>query len=716
MKIETYRTILDNSYKNVIDYRTLTDSSNTTLNKLDEDTLFTIFNTKVATYENVNFDYGDILTTSLTIDISKNVAQVLPNYMKCTPQNDELDIRGQRNPMYYFITNVMQLNRYTWRFDLELDVMTTYFKYITFNSKVTFNRRHCERFGYATKDERYFTYNRDCLLDNTSIEPNILNVSNITYDYESLSGDNLTLVKTISECKWLYIFLSNNTKLISGDDSIGQYFFQFNGTEWKNYPTIEHKTNVKLTSSPISSIDGSLPFMTLVFPVYTSLSANDTATSVLTSGIEDVMSNSALTPYILSAKLSNRCPFSQSIITNNFSTSRDSRNHYLLKDSSRIVFTDKVTRPIVVRGERDHTLGFFIGYEWIANHKISLKPQVYEFDSLPSVEDKRNIYLEPQFYTSKYCRQGIKPYNKELMIIEPYYAIQSVKPSTTKITIYENNYTFLNYDVTTFRYPYQNSGVIQEGKTYVNNSDWCVVNDNYQQAMASSKNSLYMGLESQLVSNATSSILGGMNIGSETKSITKDVDKYGAISFNSKATTTNSNLGGKAISSLISFGVNTMTSINNFNAKLKDLENTPNSIKIQGMDILNELSYFNKGIGHYIYYNLDDTQKEVVYNYYYDYGYQVNKPYSLSSQVEYGTNIITRKLFNYIKISDEDFIFKSVYLAKLPNIVKDKIYDIFTNGFKLWEYIDCNTSFIKDYLFSNENENIEIYDIKGVSI
>lgn len=703
MKIETYRTILDNSYKNIIDYRTLTDSSNSTLNKLDEDTLFTLFNTKVATYENVNFDYGNVITTSLTIDVSQHITCLVPNYLKATPQSGEYDILGQGNPMYYFITDVIQLNKYTWKLILELDVMTTYFKYMTFNSKVVFERRHCERFGYATSDKLYFTYNRDCLLDNTSIEPNILYTKDISYTYPNLKGDMLTLVKTLNECKWLYVFLSNNIPLET-TDGVGKYIFQYKGDskDWQNYPYVQRNyTQVPLHEGGLSGNNyASLPFRTLVFPVFTSICANgnNIGSSKGTKGIEDVLGCTELTPYILSAKLSNRCPFTQSQITANIQTTRNSNGYYLLKDNSRGVFTDGTTYPVIIQGSRDYTLGFFYQYE-ITDHQINIFPTIANFTTLPTINDKRNINLEPQFYTSKYCKQGIMPYNKELMIIEPYYAIDSIKPSTINFTIYEYDYTYLNYDVTSFIYPYQNSGQINNCKSYVNNSDWCIVNDNYQQAMASSKNSLYTGLESQIVGSLTSTLTSSI--------VAPSINDDGIITSNTK---------GKAIGNFINFGMNTINSMNNFNAKLKDMQNSPNSIKIQGMDILNELNYFGKGVGKYISYQLDDTQKEVVYNYYYDYGYQVNKPYSLSTKIEYGTNIITRKLFNYIKIKDEDFIYKSIYLAKLPNCIKDKIYTIFNNGFKLWEFIDCTSSFISDYHFSNENENIEIYDIKEVNL
>ena len=283
------------------------------------------------------------------------------------------------------------------------------------------------------------------------------------------------------------------------------------------------------------------------------------------------------------------------------------------------------------------------------------------------------------------------------MIIEPFYAIDSVKPSSLKMEIKELNYTFLNYDVTTIIYPYANNGMIQEGKSYINNSDWCIVNDNYQQAMANSKNSLYTGIETQVTSSLTSSLLGMAK--------TPKIDDNGKIV---------SNIGGNVMSNAISGSMGIINNLNNFNAKLKDLEQSPNSIKIQGMDILNELTYFNKGIGQYIYYGLDATQKEIVYNYYYEYGYQVNKPYSFSSKIDYGTNVISRKLFNYVKINDDDFINKSKDLGVLPKIIKNKITSIFTEGFKLWEYIDCDSSFIKDYQFSNTNENIELYDIKEI--
>ena len=701
MKIDIYTSMIDNTYKNIIDYRTLTDKDDNTINKVDSSSLFDCFNTLLNTYTDVNFNYGNFLKTSITISYSPVFSGKVPNYLKATPEKNTeclLSNFNSKDPLYYFITNIINLTPTSFKLELELDVMTSFLHKLNFYTPINLERRHCERFGYCQNENKYFTYNRDCLIDNTSIEPNLLiSVENLEYKY-NYTDEKLSLVKTIKECKWLYLFLSNNIPLTTSG-GIGQYIYQYKGSSigWQNYPLISSiSTNVNLKINALNSVNASLPFLTLVFPVYTSLNASDISSSVLTKGIEDVLGNTELTPYILSAKLSNKCPFTDTAIINNFQTSKSSRNFYLLNDNSKSIFTDNTTYPIVFRGGRDYTLGFFISLDF-TNHTISKEPYLATFTSLPTINDKKNINLEPQFFTSKYSKQGIKLYNKDLMIIEPFYAIDSVKPSSLKMEIKELNYTFLNYDVTTIIYPYANNGMIQEGKSYINNSDWCIVNDNYQQAMANSKNSLYTGIETQVTSSLTSSLLGMAK--------TPKIDDNGKIV---------SNIGGNVMSNAISGSMGIINNLNNFNAKLKDLEQSPNSIKIQGMDILNELTYFNKGIGQYIYYGLDATQKEIVYNYYYEYGYQVNKPYSFSSKIDYGTNVISRKLFNYVKINDDDFINKSKDLGVLPKIIKNKITSIFTEGFKLWEYIDCDSSFIKDYQFSNTNENIELYDIKEI--
>lgn len=701
MKIDIYTSMIDNTYKNIIDYRTLTDKDDNTINKVDSSSLFDCFNTLLNTYTDVNFNYGNFLKTSITISYSPIFSGKVPNYLKATPEKNTeclLSNFNSKDPLYYFITNIINLTPTSFKLELELDVMSSFLHKLNFYTPINLERRHCERFGYCQNENKYFTYNRDCLIDNTSIEPNLLiSVENLEYKY-NYTDEKLSLVKTIKECKWLYLFLSNNIPLTTSG-GIGQYIYQYKGSSigWQNYPLISSiSTNVNLKINALNSVNASLPFLTLVFPVYTSLNASDISSSVLTKGIEDVLGNTELTPYILSAKLSNKCPFTDTAIINNFQTSKSSRNFYLLNDNSKSIFTDNTTYPIVFRGGRDYTLGFFISLDF-TNHTISKEPYLATFTSLPTINDKKNINLEPQFFTSKYSKQGIKLYNKDLMIIEPFYAIDSVKPSSLKMEIKELNYTFLNYDVTTIIYPYANNGMIQEGKSYINNSDWCIVNDNYQQAMANSKNSLYTGIETQVTSSLTSSLLGMAK--------TPKIDDNGKIV---------SNIGGNVMSNAISGSMGIINNLNNFNAKLKDLEQSPNSIKIQGMDILNELTYFNKGIGQYIYYGLDATQKEIVYNYYYEYGYQVNKPYSFSSKIDYGTNVISRKLFNYVKINDDDFINKSKDLGVLPKIIKNKITSIFTEGFKLWEYIDCDSSFIKDYQFSNTNENIELYDIKEI--
>ena len=113
---------------------------------------------------------------------------------------------------------------------------------------------------------------------------------------------------------------------------------------------------------------------------------------------------------------------------------------------------------------------------------------------------------------------------------------------------------------------------------------------------------------------------------------------------------------------------------------------------------------------------LFENEENQVYQYYYDNGYCINRENTFDLHNFNKESILTRRLFNYVKLNENIVSKMSFDLGGLrgiyyvPQAIKNKINNILNRGCKIWTLIknDTNTDNMLQYYLTNEFENSEI--------
>lgn len=147
-----------------------------------------------------------------------------------------------------------------------------------------------------------------------------------------------------------------------------------------------------------------------------------------------------------------------------------------------------------------------------------------------------------------------------------------------------------------------------------------------------------------------------------------------------------------------------------------DLKNTPDSLNAMGSNFWHDyvVSYENPLKPYVVVYELSPSEKEMVKNFFYQYGYNVqrycnfNQDLKIENYSDTGwvdKRIFTRTLFNYVELG-EDIKTK---LTGVSNVIKAKISSIFNNGIRLWTFFNEPAPSVGDFI-----EDIEKYLLKTI--
>lgn len=140
------------------------------------------------------------------------------------------------------------------------------------------------------------------------------------------------------------------------------------------------------------------------------------------------------------------------------------------------------------------------------------------------------------------------------------------------------------------------------------------------------------------------------------------------------------------------------TAIGGAVAKYSDLENTPDTINTLGGNIVHDYAVGNSLHPYLCIYEITPSEKEMIYDFFYEYGYVVNRCCKMNTEIvpdDYNddywvdTRLITRTHFNYIKISEN---ISGKLHSDIPPIVKDKLNTILNNGIRLYTLFDVEFS------------------------
>lgn len=663
---------LSNNYSNVVHFTpmyTLKEDERSRLDKITREAFFKHYDTNFnesSKYIKYNFNMGDIVTTNINVNIGNDTSLLSCNYLHVIKEV-EGELPSGLTEAFYFITNITQYNGKIYKFDLEMDVWTTYDRDtnpISFKTTIFTERKHCNRWS---EDFDYIhLYNEYAALpDDIDSHHSASILTNINSIKTTQFSNDEKINKLYFGTTWKYIFVNlNNT-----------YLQQYNP---KN-KTLEDSKEV---SSFIKNQN--LNYMIICIPIDCKIKVitNDTTSQSLEGYLYDI-SEHLKTSAILGIKVTNipPCSLIKSNIT--YDTTNNEYNIDISNQSTNEIIKyyrdvdTKYLNPILIIDEvKSLPINFALP---ITNTSIT-------FIQYKKTKLKNMIY-EPKLFTSPYMIQGIQPQYGRCYPYDFYLYGDSAKDS---IKMIKDGMCLLNENYET--YIYKGSNIVDNEDMAISYSlnnpcDMPYDIDAYKQAMATSRNSMIMGM----LTNTSTSL--NSTIGN---------------------TITNN------IPNAIKSGLDIISTPLNYVAKINDLKNTPNTMASNGSSILYFLDKYNLETK-YVTYEMPQTEKEIVFDYYYNYGYRLDKmqwynpTYIRDLNVEsihnlkYNQDIILiRKLFNYFKTNDDSLIEKMNFEAPLP--IKQVIASILQKGTKIWTLIkgkSMTDDELLDCFLSEDYENWE---------
>lgn len=667
----------------------------------------------------MNIRIGDGINTTIIVpdaqwQPSYNYAIIRFTENEIKPCQYQVDGSGRVNqPFFYFITNCVPLGKGGYVLTLELDVMTTYFSHIKLDHQIFTERKHCNRFRYL--DEKYTLQWKDAVLgDNIDGSFNANVIDKVVYpDFIYVNRDSVNLDavynalnKELTKYQWVYLFF---TKL---PQDVGE-------TEM-----IEDAVTMKIAGKDGNYVDTQVYCM--AFPTKEiAININYTDDNV-SEGIDygvDTMNYKYIIEQAgcIGAKLSNRPPFDSSIIydntntsyigtTNNFTKIVLSFNVTLYSNfysgaNNNIAFirtrrgktTDKFYTFLLVKYinevevlSKDVNIGENFNIPFMLSDELLDIINQYKSTRLYTIEPK--LYCKP-FYNVVLSSQYGTAYNYNLLMLNEeklnISVFNGITPEPEKI------YTYIKSGNGS---PYRLQKICNIGSTIINDNNIPYKSDAYAQYLSSHRSSVITGLAMPVVNG----VVG----------VASSIMRFGA-SGGKKAQT------GGMIGGVVGSVQNAGNELVNYASNICDLQNTPDSIKNMGNNPIHDMYMKNNTHPYIVVNELLGSEKQQVYDYFYDYGYKINRKCYLNVKEFTNTEqIITRQKFNYVKINDnivnEIEFFEENPRGNItyfvPQIVKQKINSILNRGCKLWTLIYKNQTGAtwQDFYLGSDFENAEI--------
>ena len=182
------------------------------------------------------------------------------------------------------------------------------------------------------------------------------------------------------------------------------------------------------------------------------------------------------------------------------------------------------------------------------------------------------------------------------------------------------------------------------------------------------------------------------NVGGVVGNLTSGIN--GLRQSNLNSTINGMNLANSLTNSKERYNLNEFEITANKNAKMRDLLNTPNTIKTSGNDTIFNMMNNDEKIT-ITEYRINYKAQERLYHYFLRYGYRCNKFDNLSKVMN------TRKYYNYVKTN-----ICNIHSDIVPKEDLEEIKAIFNKGITIW-HID-NGAYPLKYTLKGDNE--EIYE------
>lgn len=714
---------LDNSYKNPILFSDaiLPDG----MTKVSYDDFFNKFDENWrptdTTGIKMNVKIGNGINTSIvvpeeTYSPSYNYAVILFDTDEVRPSTNTGGFKGEIPYYFYFITDVVPLGKGNYVLNLELDVMTTYFPYVKLDHKVFTERKHCNRWQ---KDRSVLEWKDAILGDDIDS----------SFDAKLVASIDTGLIKYVN---------STNTKPLTNVEFMNNWlsktlwcylFFTKTPSEYLTTQALKDA----FTPLVIKRNDGQLyntQLMCIAIPcgLMECWGWQNTQRKLFDYGtISGVFNKLTELDGCVGAKLSFRSPFCSSVKyytdfpagSNEINISPDGTSlryygrtditMYNTKDSKQETGSTLIGNLKLYETfeQKTTTSDFelremFLCVTELPETLITTKDilinqpnkDAYKSIYINGYKEDRNMFYEPKLYCKPFFNMvltsqfgGSFEYNP-LLFNNNYTSIGiycEISPEPDKVYYYLIS---SNEDNS----PYNKLKDINVGALVINDNNIPYRQDAYAQYLSQHRASAITGVAVATGTGVTAGGIAGASAG-----------------------------WGGAIAGALTGGI---LPVAKYIANLVDLRNTPDAIKNTGNNPVHDFVMNNDIIPHIISYELFESEKQQVYDYFYDNGYKVNRKCYLNlinfSNTE---DIITRQKFNYIKLNEDitnEIKIETSYIDVheiidvhhfVPQIVKKKINSILNNGTKLWTLIYKNEDDAtwEDFYLGSDFENAEIY-------
>lgn len=648
-----------------------------------------------------NFNYGNGLVTSVVLEVPHQFTDA--NYMSVIPI-------GTTRPYYFFITNVVistasytdNTSKITCTMTLELDVLATYQNDILdgFTGNVRTERKHCQR--YAIDNNVNLT---PYCIDFSLSEPALSNCKpNIVKDIK-----NFTLLDGTSSdvgyrtCSWFYVSFRGEfgDYVIGRNQSINDIKTPFKTVAFPNVPYLRLVDRNGTYAGRIIKLEDFLKqcydnpnvisIKTLPYPPFPSLTGNNPAVyqhrftisydATLNSNVaEFIIDNDAITYVQIPTQ-----PDNPPLIGLEFNSGNNKAGCWIKYNAST-----------------PSAMGFYMLETNDNTHEYS-PVEMFTTATKPLTLIGRDVKYEPRLLFNPFKKYLLKSQYASGEELHP--ELVGCETPLSNYMVVESCLTAYAGDLTISTYPTfisAVSGISNLSEYYRKINKGLISSPNYsypvgEDALKSFSQTQGSSYTTQTIGRVIS---GALAIAGGVASIAGGFSApVGAVAITGGIATVGTAIGGAV-------------------AKYSDLTNTPDTINTLGGSIFHDLAVGNTLHPYLCCYELTTSEQEMIYDYFYEYGYVVNRccifnkelyPSDYSNNKWVDTRLFTRTNFNYIKINEN--ISGKLY-GDIPPIVKDKINNILNNGVRLYTLFDTNfanpITNLQDLYEGNVYENMEV--------
>ena len=641
-----------------------------------------------------NFNFGNGLITTFDAEVPQGASS--GNYMKVTGKTT-----GEIK--YYFITSVVQLNAsdnyIVCRFNLELDVIATYGKYLLdMKQSVSTSRKHCQR--YALNSNSF--YCSDVMLNEPELEQ---------FTPSRVVSNEKFIPKTQDSVMWLYYAVVGSSRV--------------------EIPSIISNANSCINELYV-------PYQVRCFPLVNKITYKVSGTFQYEVNIHELLNELWDNPDLIGIKVSPYSPFGtlnhlyDNNVLSSFTFAYYPNTHDIwctyenpALDGEQYDDGNIIYDCIGFKGNWDSAgqkYDFLVNKLCNCEHDTANALTCFQLLPKPTASSLRSYLYECKLYNAPFRKYVLKTMGCEGVEIFPATWFAN-KPYTTPI---DNKFTIkmcgistqIPVDQVVSYYAKPDMGSASGTNFYYVKSVNATYSPSLKYSYPQSKDAYETFMATQNQSFQTSKVAQGVT---GALSVAGGVGMILAQNYVAGAL-------------MIAGGVTAVgTAIQSSASKIEDLKNTPDSMTNYGNSIYHDNSYislFDKEAitfslqGSLVIYELNYAEKEMVLDYFFNYGYNVSRNCYFNSELypsDYTTTgwidqrLFTRQTFNFIKLNED--ISSKIHTGDIEPVCKSKLASIFMKGIKLYTLLPLDQRLYENTAINNfydyyENEiyeNAEVY-------